>query len=54
MFWAEKVKKSIENINVEIDIKNKKLDALNALDKVNCLLKVKVFTHKKRKIWQNE
>lgn len=42
MFWAEKVKKSIENINVEIGIKNKKLEALNELDKVNNLLKVKV------------
>ncbi|KAG2234367.1 hypothetical protein INT48_007234 [Thamnidium elegans] len=41
MFWAEKVKKSIENINVEIGIKNKKLEALNELDKVNNLLKVK-------------
>lgn len=49
MFWAEKVKKSIENINVEIDIKNKKLEALNELDKVNNLLKVKVNAKKKKK-----
>lgn len=44
LYWSEKVKKSIKQINDEIFMKKEKLSALQTLEKVNSLIENKVFT----------